>query len=460
MPGEFSALVGGQGASPSDPYHPARRLCSPRRRREYSIAGRRGEYRRLAYEQMFGYPHPMQVHESIIRPRAAHRVIAHLDFDAFFAAVEENLDPSLRGKPVIVGGGERGVVSTANYIARRYGVHSAMPLRTARRLCPHGVYVMGHHKLYAEYSRRLMAILDHYSPLVEQMSLDEAYVDLTGTEQLFGPPVRTARLIQKRVAEKLSISVGLATNKLIAKVASDYQKPAGFTVVPPGREAEFLAPLPVERLPGVGPALLAQLHDRGVVTVADLARVPAHLLRLSFGEWGELLAHRARGEDPRRVTPHEEVKSISREHTFDEDVGDISVLESTLVALTEDVCRRLRRKRLEARTVTVKIRYSDFVTHTCSHTLSRPLDVDEAFFEEVLDLFRQGRRRRYHLRLLGVGLSNLVPRAWQDDLFDQELPLLRELDLKLDAIREKYGKDAIRRGAALHDPVLRTPPAS
>jgi DNA polymerase-4 len=185
-----------------------------------------------------------------------------------------------------------------------------------------------------------------------------------------------------------------------------------------------------------------------VVTVGDLALIPSHLLRLSFGEWGELLAHRARGEDPRLVTPREEVKSISREHTFEEDVGDQVVLESTLVALTEDVCRRLRRKRLEARTVTVKIRYSDFVTHTCSHTLSRPMDVDEVFFEEVLALFRQGRRRRYHLRLLGVGVSNLVPRAWQDDLFDQELPLLRELDLKLDVIREKYGHDAVRRGAA------------
>lgn len=393
----------------------------------------------------------MKAHEIIVRPRAPYRAIAHLDFDAFFAAVEENRDPSLRGKPVIVGGGERGVVATANYIARRYGVHSAMPLRTARRLCPHGVYLTGHYKLYQEYSRRLMAMLDCYSPLVEQMSLDEAYIDLTGTEKLFGPPEWTARLIQQRVADELqlSISVGLATNKLVAKVASDYQKPGGFTVVRPGEEAEFLAPLPVERLPGVGPRLLEQLRDRGVVTVGDLARVPSHLLRLSFGEWGELLAHRARGEDPRPVTPCEQVKSISREHTFDEDVSDIGLLESTLIALTEDVCRRLRSKRLEARTVTVKIRYSDFVTHTCSRTLSRPLDVDEAFFEEVLDLFRQGRKRRYHLRLVGVGLSNLVPRAWQDDLFDQELPLLRELDLKLDTIRNKYGKDAIRRGAAL-----------
>ena len=384
------------------------------------------------------------------RPRAPYRVIAHLDFDAFFAAVEENLDPSLRGKPVIVGGGERGVVATANYVARRYGVHSALPLRTARRLCPNGVFITGNHHLYQEYSRRLMTMLEDYSPLVEQMSLDEAYVDLTGTEQLFGSPVRTARLIQRRVQDELnlSISVGLATNKLVAKVASDHQKPAGFTVVFPGKEAEFLAPLPVERLPGVGPALLQQLRDRGVATVDDLVRVPPHLLRLSFGEWGEMLAHRARGEDPRQVVPHTEVKSISREHTFDEDTGDVSILESTLIALTEDVCRRLRHKRLEARTVIIKIRYSDFVTHTCSHTLSRPLDVDEILFREVLELFRQGRKRRYHLRLIGVGVSNLVPRAWQDDLFDQELPLLRELDLKLDAIRDKYGKDAIHRGAA------------
>lgn len=393
----------------------------------------------------------MEGQTAIVRPRAAHRVIAHLDFDAFFAAVEENRDPSLRGKPVIVGGGERGVVSTANYVARRYGVRSAMPLRTARRLCPNGVYLTGHHQLYRDYSRRLMAILEEYSPLVEQMGLDEAYIDLTGTERLFGSPVRTARSIQQRVADELllSISVGLATNKLVAKVASDYRKPAGFTVVPPGKEADFLAPLPVERLPGVGPSLLEQLRDRGVVTVGDLARVPPHLLRLSFGERGELLSYRSRGEDLRRVVPREEVKSISREHTFEEDVSDIGLLESTLVSLTEDVCRRLRLRMLEARTVTVKIRYSDFVTHTCSHTLSRPLDVDEVFFQEVLALFRRGRRRRYHLRLLGVELSNLAPRLWQDDLFDQELPLLRELDLKLDVIREKYGPDAVRRGAAL-----------
>jgi len=386
---------------------------------------------------------------SIVRPQAAQRVIAHLDFDAFFAAVEENRDPSLRGKPVIVGGGERGVVSTANYVARRYGVHSAMPMRTAKRLCPHGVYIPGHFELYYECSRKFMDMLGQYSPLVERMSLDEAYVDLTGTEKLFGPPVETARLIQRRVAMELdlSISVGVATNKLVAKVASDYQKPGGFTVVPAGQEADFLAPLPVEKLPGIGPALLEQLRDRGVATVGDLAQVPAHLLRLSFGEWGEELAHRARGEDVRRVSPQEEVKSISREHTFDEDVSDPRLLESTLIALTEDVCRRLRAAQLEARTVTVKIRYSDFVTHTCSHTLPRSMDVDEVFFAEVLALFRQGRRRRYRLRLVGVGLSNLVPRAWQDDLFDQELPLLRELDLKLDAIRQKYGKDAVRRGA-------------
>jgi DNA polymerase-4 len=408
-----------------------------------------GQAALLVSEHLFGYAGSVEGKPSIVRPRAAHRVIAHLDFDAFFAAVEENRDPSLRGKPVIVGGGERGVVSTANYVARRYGVHSAMPIRTAKRLCPHGVYIPGHFELYYGCSRKFMGILEEYSPLVERMSLDEAYVDLTGTDRLFGPPVDTARLVQRRVAAELdlSISVGVASNKLVAKVASDYQKPAGFTVVPAGQEAGFLAPLPVEKLPGVGPALLEQLRDRGVVTVGDLAQVPAHLLRLSFGGWGEELFHRARGEDVRRVSPQEEMKSISREHTFEEDVSDARLLESTLVALTEDVCRRLRAARLEARTVTVKIRYSDFVTHTCSHTLPRSMDVDEVFFAEVLALFRQGRRRRYRLRLVGVGLSNLVPRAWQDDLFDQELPLLRELDLKLDAIRQKYGKDAVRRGA-------------
>jgi DNA polymerase IV len=384
------------------------------------------------------------------RPKAAYRAIAHLDLDAFYASVEENLDPSLKGKPVIVGGGERGVVATANYLARRYGVHSAMPMRTARRLCPHAVYLQGNYRAYKECSRRLMALLAEYSPLVERVSLDEAYVDLTGTERLFGPVVKTARAIQRRVSEELglSISVGLATNKLVAKVASDLEKPQGFTVVRPGEEQGFLAPLPVERLPGVGPALLAQLSDRGVGTIGDLASVPENLMSLSFGEVGETLSRRARGLDSRAVTPSEPVKSISRETTFAEDVSDSELLEQTLRGLSDDVCRRLRGHRLEARTITVKIRYADFVTHTRSRTLPRPLDVDEVIFKEVLALFREARKRRYRIRLVGMGLTNFVPRAWQDDLFDQELPLLRELDLKLDEIRAKYGSKVIRRGAS------------
>ena len=376
------------------------------------------------------------------------RAVAHVDLDAFFAAVEERRDPSLAGRPVIVGGGARGVVATANYIARQYGVRSAMPLATARRLCPHGVFLSGDYRAYKDYSRRFMAILGDYSPLVEQVGLDEAYVDLTGTERLFGPARRTAGTIQERVAGEvgLSVSVGLGSNKLIAKVASDLDKPHGFVVVPPGEEAAFLAPLPVERLPGVGPALLKQLQNRGVRTVGDLARVSELLLYLSFGEWGRELARAARGEDCRLVEPRAQIKSISRETTFPEDVGDLELLEATLMRLTEDVCRRLRRRRLEARTVTVKIRYEDFVTHTCSRTLLQPRDVDEAFFREVLTLFRRGRVRKYRIRLLGVSLSALVPRAWQDDLFDQEAPLLRELDLSLDAIREKYGRSAVVRG--------------
>ncbi|MHB9150258.1 MAG: DNA polymerase IV [Thermoleophilia bacterium] len=388
--------------------------------------------------------------ERLGAPKAAYRAIAHLDLDAFFASVEENRDPSLRDKPVIVGGGERGVVATCNYIARRFGVHSAMPMSTARRLCPQAVVLAGDHRLYADYSRRFVSILHEYSPVVEKVGIDEAFVDLTGTERLFGPVTRTCRTIQRRVWEELQlgVSVGLATNKLVAKVASDFQKPRGFTVVRRSDEARFLAPLAVERLPGVGPTMLGQLRDRGIVTVGDLAKVSENLLRLTFGESGESLARRARGEDPRLVTTREPVKSISRETTFKEDTTDTARLESTLLHLTEDVGRRLRRQRLEARTVTVKIRYSDFVTHTRSRTLRRPLDVDEAFFDEVLSLFRHGRQRRYRIRLLGVGLSNLVARSWQDDLFDQELPLLRDLDMRLDTIREKYGRDAVRRGAA------------
>lgn len=392
----------------------------------------------------------LQATSALVRiPRAAWRAIVHVDLDAFFAAVEERLDPSLIGKPVIVGGTHgRGVVATANYVARRYGVHSAMPMATARRLCPHGVFISGNYRKYKDYSRRFMALLGDYSPLVEPVGLDEAYVDITGTERLFGPVERTAKNIQERIARELglSASIGLGTNRLVAKVASDMDKPHGFVVVPPGQEAAFLAPLPVERLPGVGSVLLRQLRDRGVNTVGDLALIPERLLRLSFGEWGAMLARAARGDDCRPVAPRVSVTSISKEITFPEDVGDQEMLEATLIRLTEDVCMRLRSKRLEARTVTVKIRYADFVTHTRSHTLPKPQDVDEVFFEKVLGLFRVGRTRRYRIRLLGVSLSGLVPRAWQDDLFDQEIPLLRELALRLDVIREKYGRSAVVRG--------------
>ena len=281
---------------------------------------------------------------------------------------------------------------------------------------------------------------------MEQVSLDEAYVDLTGTERLFGPVERTARAIQQRVQDELalSISVGLASNKLVAKVASDMEKPRGFTVVPPGTEAEFLAPLPVERLPGVGPVLLGQLRDRGVRTVGDLARVPSHLLSLSFGEWGRMLAHAARGEDRRRVEPQQTVKSISRETTFPEDVTDPEVLESTLVALTEDVSGGCA-----ANTSSAHGHHQDTLLGLRDayllQNLERPRDVDEIFFQEVLSSSGRAAPAATISGCWGGGVQS-GPRAWQDDLFDQQVPLLRELDLA-GHHREKYGRQAVVRGA-------------
>ena len=354
-----------------------------------------------------------------LRPGTACRVVAHLDLDAFFAAVEENLDPSLRGKPVIVGGGARGVVATANYLARQYGVHSAMPLTTARRLCPHGVFIAGNHHLYREYSRRLMAILGEYSPLVEQVSLDEAYVDLTGTERLFGPVERTARAIQQRVQDELalSISVGLASNKLVAKVASDHDKPGGLTVVRPGEEAAFLAPLPVRVLWGVGPVTARKLAALGVETVGDLLRLDPGELPARFGSQGVQLARQAQGLDDRPVVIEHEIKSVSQETTFARDISQPEALKAALLELSQGVAERLHRRELAAGTVAIKLRYADFTTVTRQMALAVPTDDAETIYRAALVLLRRTWRRGQPVRLLGVAGQRLSAPAGQLSLF-------------------------------------------
>ena len=301
-------------------------------------------------------------------PFRARATILHVDLDAFFAAVEQRDRPELRGRPVIVGGGgprDRGVVSTASYEARRFGVHSAMPLRTAGRLCPQAVFLPVDGAKYAQVSRQVMAILRRFTPLVEQVSIDEAFLDVSGSEALFGPPESIARAIQAAITTELALtaSIGVATNKLVAKVASDLRKPAGLVIVAPGDEATFLAPLPIERLWGVGPRTRDVLAEYGVRTIGDLARLAPDVLERRLGKHGPELIARARGVDLASVSQEQaEAKSVSHEHTFDVDTASWDTIERTLMALSEGVAGRLRSGAVRAATIAVKVRASDFTT--------------------------------------------------------------------------------------------------
>jgi len=287
------------------------------------------------------------------------RQIIHLDLDAFFASVEELQNPELRGKPVVVGGSPqgRGVVSSASYAAREFGVHSAMPTAQALRLCPDAILIHPRHNLYGEYSERVMTLLEEYTPLVEQLSIDEAFLDVTGTCGRWGSAEEMARELQERIQQELSLSasLGVATNKLVAKIASALKKPHGLVVVKSGEEAAFLAPLPIERLWGVGPATARQLHALGVRTIGQLAALPAGYLEKRFGEHGRMLARHAQGLDERPVEPEETWKSIRQESTFAQDVADPRRVERELLRLSQRVARRLRRRGLFARTVRLKL---------------------------------------------------------------------------------------------------------
>ena len=297
------------------------------------------------------------------------RIVCHVDMDAFFVSVEEIFDPSLKGKPVVVGGkrNQRGVVSAASYAARKFGVHSAMPLRTASQLCPQAIFVEGHMDRYRDYSERVFATLNRFSPRVEMASIDEAYLDLTGTERLHGPPMQVASKLHEaiRVETNLNCSLGLGSSRLIAKISSDNAKPNGILYVVPGQEAKFLAPLDVRTVPGVGKKSEASLHKLGIRKVGDLARLDEKFLADHFGKWGLALAGKAMGEDAggwfdSEIGASEDPKSISHEHTFDTDVADEGKLETTLLKLSEMVAQRLRAQQLYSRTVQLKLRYQDF----------------------------------------------------------------------------------------------------
>jgi DNA polymerase-4 len=389
-------------------------------------------------------------------PRVSARTILHVDLDAFFAAVEQRDRPELRGKPVIVGGSDptqRGVVSAASYEARRFGVHSAMPLRTAYRLCPQGVYLPVDGRRYQAASRDVMAILRRFTPQVQPISIDEAFLDVTGSRALFGDGETIARAIKAAVRDEvgLTASVGVAATKLVAKIGSDLRKPDGLVVVPPGEEAAFLAPLPISRLWGVGEKTAAILREFGVVTIGNLAALPREALERRLGKHGAALVDRAHGLDPDPVATGEPAKSIGHEHTFGHDTADREVVERTLLGRCDGVAWRIRAAGLRAATITLKLRDSSFTTITRQTTLEVPADLTEPIYDAALGLLRRelhGQR----IRLVGVTASNFRDRQ-QLGLFEAPGGAAGPADPKrhqaaeaMDRIRRKYGERAVTRG--------------
>jgi DNA polymerase IV len=361
----------------------------------------------------------------------------HIDMDAFFASVEQILDPSLIGKPVIVGGRSgRGVVTSASYEARKFGVHSAMPGFQARKLCPHGIFLPNRRRAYSDFSHKVFAILEQYSPAVHALSIDEALVDLSGTERLFGPPLKTADVIIRRVGSDLGLpsSGGLSTSKVTAKIAATLAKPRGLIYVPAAAERDFLAPLAVEMIPGVGPKTLKALNQKGIKSIADLLnRADLAARYLDLGEC--------------ETRPHHHEHSIGNETTLDQPLKQIAQMEKTLWELVEEVGGRLRREELYARCLTVKIRYSNFQTITRSRTLASPTCFDKEIFETVSDLLRHNISRGQAVRLLGVSASALQSSGWQEPLLTRDRRRsFEQLYKGIDDLRRKYGDDTI--GAA------------
>jgi DNA polymerase-4 len=383
-------------------------------------------------------------------------MILHVDMDAFYASVEERDHPELVGKPLIIGGTPegRGVVAAANYVIRKFGVHSAMPTATALRLCPQAIVLPPRLEYYARISEQIRQIFDRYTPLVEPLSLDEAFLDVTGSESLFGPSASIGRKIKQEIREELRLtaSVGVAPNKFLAKVASDLEKPDGFVVVDSQRVQEFLDPLPVGRLWGVG-RVAGEAFDRlGVRTIGELRQLSPELLRRRFGESGEHFRRLAHGIDERRVVPDREAKSISHETTFAKDLDDPHVLRAWLLELSEQAAWRLRRHKLRGRTVTIKVRFDDFQTITRSQTLDEPTDITQEIAQTALGLLTDRMpARRLRVRLLGVGISGFDnPEQVQVGLFaDDDRRRQTRLDETADRLKERFGSNALQRASSL-----------
>ena len=383
-------------------------------------------------------------------------MILHVDMDAFYASVEERERPELLGKPVIVGGSAegRGVVSAANYVARQFGVGSAMPAAKAKRLCPAAVFLPPRIDYYAQVSRQIREIFGRFTPLVEPLSLDEAFLDVTGSTRLLGPPTEIGRQVKAAIRDELHLtaSVGVAPNKFLAKIASDLDKPDGFVVVEPDRISEFLDPLAVTRLWGVGKAAARILEGLGVQTIGQLRQLSARLLRDHFGSNGDHLWQLAHGIDDRPVVPDHVAKSISHETTFAVDVTDLETLRACLLELTEQVARRLRRNRLRGRTIQLKLRYADFHTITRSRTLPEPTDLTDEIWHAADELLTaRCPARTLSVRLVGVGVAGIAQSSSQQRLlFESEDRVKRsQLDAVTDEIKDRFGATAVGRAMAM-----------
>ncbi|MFH1775590.1 MAG: DNA polymerase IV [Chloroflexota bacterium] len=379
------------------------------------------------------------------------RIIMHVDLDAFFVSVEQVGRPELKGKSVVVGGrpGRWGVVAASSYEARAFGLHSGMPLATASRLCPQAIFVEGSFAKYRDVSRNFMAILAEFSPYLEPMGLDEAYLDVTGFESIYGSIRQMALAIKRRTKDELGIcaSVGIATSKVVAKVASDLSKPDGLLEVASGGERSFLAPLPVAQLPGIGKKSQRVLSGLGIHTIGQLAAAPLTVLKGRFGVMGEVIHRHANGIGGSKVEPPRAAKSISRETTFATDIGDSSLITATLRYLSERVGSQLRQRGKQAGCVTLKLRYADFTTITRRYTPGQATATDQAIFDAGLRLLKGAlSQRKPPVRLIGIGVSRLVEPGQQLDMLDSSRAKLGQLDRAIDRIRKKYGFTAIQTG--------------